>query len=231
MRTKLLVLLAGIGLFIIMPSTSVAQPGREKHHSPHALPHQQHSQHPHSKKANLDEVATVKGKITEWTYNDFLVYEGFILESEGKEYTVRFPRNLATQLMELKENITVVGFLRYNPEGKLFMDLVSAESNGKKVDYGTPNQLQSNASGKAKVKRLYYNKKGYMAGYILDNNVVLLLISNNAAKQLNELIDVGTELEYTGKDAALKHGEATVDNLIPVIGQTITLEGKQYLIF
>ncbi|MDR2039894.1 MAG: hypothetical protein LBQ60_18385 [Bacteroidales bacterium] len=181
----------------------------------------------------LEQVATISGKVSEWTYNDDFIYDGLYLQTDQEKIFVKFPPHLGTQMRSAGEKLIVNGVFRYTPEGKQELKMVSIEGNGwtvydQKPLPHTPSR-ETSINGTAKVSQLQLNKRGDVSGYILENGTILR-IPPHVAAQLSQMVQTGSEIGYTGVEKTLKDGEVQVQNYKIVRCQTISINGTQYLV-
>ena len=190
---------------------------------------------PEQKKAKASALSVViSGTITEWTHNDDFLYVGFYLQSNDGSYYVKFPPHMAKDVYSCEKNVTVQGTLKYSPEGVREINMNSIEGNGLVVNHIPPTRptkvpFADIVSGKGTAVQLQQNKKGDLAGYVLDNNI-LLRVPPHIARRLTQLIQEKTVLEYTGVVKTLKEGEMSKGDYTIIHCQTITVNGTQYLI-
>ncbi|HCO66955.1 MAG TPA: hypothetical protein DIT04_04240 [Dysgonomonas sp.] len=204
-------------------STLMAQP----------KPHPRHGHGPGGN-SQLNQVATYSGSVTEWAFNDDFVYDGLYLKTGETTLFVKFPPHLGQQIRSLGNNISVNGVLRYTPEGRQELKMVSVTAKGQTVYDQKPSpralpQQESFITGNAKVKQMQINKRGEACGYILDNGVVLR-IPPHIALQLSQMVQVGSTIGYTGIEKELKDGQVQAQNYKIVRSQTISVNGTQYMV-
>lgn len=219
-KNVLTTILIAISLFVSM-SVLMAQP-----HT--------HHKHRHGGKKQLEQVATYNGSIAEWTHNDDFIYDGLYLKTGETNLFVKFPAHLGQQIRSLGNNISVNGVLRYTPEGRQELKMVSISAKGQIIYDQKPSRRTIPAqeiftTGSAKVKEMQANKKGEACGYILDNSVVLR-IPPHIALQLSQMVQIGSTIGYTGIEKETKEGEAKAQNYKIIRSQTISVNGTQYMV-
>lgn len=218
-------------LSFVSVSTMMAQPHAPQKHAP-----QKRASHKHAPagKGPLEQVATYSGRISEWTYNDDFVYDGLNLKTGETTLFVKFPPHLGKQIRSLGKSISVNGVVRYSPEGRQELKMVSISGNGKTVydqkpaPRAIPHQ-ESFVTGSAKVNQIQVNKRGEACGYMLDNQVILR-IPPHIALQLSQMVQVGSSIGYTGIEKELKDGQVQAQNYKIVRSQTISVNGTQYMV-
>lgn len=220
MKTKTWVIAISVFLMAALPFAGMAQSRKPSHPKP--------------KNNKLQEIQALKGKITEWTYNDDFIYNGFYLESDKETYYVKFPPHLGKEIRNLKGNITVNGVINTPRNGKKEVKMVNIKSNGTTISDVKPKTFaqpgnDEATSGNGKVSQFKFNRKGEVSGYLIGNKT-LLRIPPHKARQLNTMIQVGTKIEYTGIEKTLKEGEVAADNYKIIYVQTISVNGVQYLV-
>lgn len=187
----------------------------------------------HQKGGQLQQVTTISGTVVEWMYNDDFEYDGLSLNDGGTTVFVKFPPHLAQQARNLGNHLTVNGVFRYNPEGVQELKMVSMSGNGQTVyDQKSPYKTfieEPVVNGKGRINQVQITKNGDDKGYILDNGVVLR-IPPRMARQLTQMIQTGAVIGYTGIEKVLKPGHVRASENVMVHGQTISIDGVQYLI-
>lgn len=211
--------LAGVLLFISV--SAMAQPHHHRGHGP-------------AGRGQPQQITSYNGSVSEWSYNDDFVYDGLYLKTGESTLLVKFPPHLGQQIRSLGNSITVNGVLRYTPEGRQELKMVSISGKGrtiydqKPVPHTTlPKEVFVNGSGK--VSQIQINKKGDACGYILDNGVALR-IPPHAILQLSEMVQVGSAIDYTGVEKELKDGQVQAQKYKIVRCQTISVNGAQYMV-
>ena len=186
------------------------------------------------RRGQIKETTTVNGTIDEWVYNDDFEYDGLYLRAENSKILVKFPPHLAQQARALGNRISVNGVLGYNREGIQELKMTSMSGNGQVVydqkptpDYNYTQEPFINDRGR--VAQIQINKRGDVVGYILDNNTILR-IPPHIARQLSQLVQVGSVIEYSGIEKALKKGHVRVFNYKIIRCQTILINGTQYVV-
>ena len=183
-------------------------------------------------RAQLQEVVTISGTVTEWTHNDDFEYDGLYLNAENSRVFVKFPKHLAQQARALGNNLTVNGVYRTTRHGVQEFKMVSMSGNGQTVHDQKPMRTyvqEPFVSGEGRVSQMQVNKSGAVHGYILDNGVVLRTSPRNAW-QLAQMIQVGSTIGYTGIEKGLKPGHVRAQDYRIVRGQTISVGGTQYMV-
>lgn len=221
MKKSILTLILVTILSFVSVSTLMAQPHARHKHGP-------------TEKGQLKQVATYSGIVTEWALNDDFVYDGLYLKTGETTLFVKFPPHLGQQIRSLGNNISVNGVLRYTPEGRQELKMVSVTANGQTIYDQKPApravpQQESFITGNAKMKQIQINKRGEACGYILDNGVVLR-IPPHIALQLSQMVQVGSTIGYTGIEKELKDGHVQAQNYKIVRSQTISVNGTQYIV-
>lgn len=182
----------------------------------------------------IEQVTTVNGAVTEWTYNDDFEYDGLYLNTGSATLFVKFPPHLGQQVRALGKNLSVSGVLRYNPEGVQELKMVSMSGNGQTVydqppiPGAAPIQEQY-VNGEGKVSQMQINKRGDVVGYILENGVILR-IPPHIARQFPQIVQTGSVIGYTGFEKVLKTGHVRAYNYKIIRCQTISINGTQYLV-
>ena len=186
------------------------------------------------RRGQIKETTTINGAIDEWVYNDDFEYDGLYLRVENSKILVKFPPHLAQQARALGNRISVNGVLGYNREGIQELKMISMSGNGQVVydqkptpDYNYTQEPFINGSGR--VAQIQINKRGDVVGYIIDNNIVLR-IPPHIARQLSQLVQVGSVIEYSGIEKALKKGHVRAFNYKIIRCQTILINGTQYVV-
>lgn len=179
------------------------------------------------------EVKAFSGTITEWTFNDDFIYNGFHLNDGKTSYYVKLSKHLGKSVRSLGNEITVNGTLKTSSK-RPEIRMVSIRKNEKtiydvKPAATTPSSGEQFENGKAKIAELYKNRKGEVYGFRLENNT-FLKIPSNLTRRLPQLNRTGVDIEYTGIVRPLKEGEVSVNNYKIVRCQTISLDGTQYLV-
>ena len=209
MKTKTLFFL----LYFLFPVAINAQPGKKR------------------AKASALPVA-ISGTITEWTHNDDFLYDGFYLQSDGA-YFVKIPAHMARAVYDCGNTVTVEGTLKYSPEGVREIKMSSVRGNGS-IAYNMPAPrlramaLSEIVSGTGTATQLQLNKKGDVSGYFLDNGAILR-VPPHVARQLTQLIQSNTVLEYTGIVKTLKEGEMSKGDNTIICCKSLIINGVQYL--
>jgi len=186
------------------------------------------------RKDQIKETTTFNGTIEEWVYNDDFEYDGLYLRVENSKILVKFPPHLAQQTRALGNRISVNGVLGYNREGIQELKMTSISGNGQVVydqkptpDYNYTTELFVNDKGR--VEKIQINKRGDVVGYVLNNNIVLR-IPPHIARQLSQLVQIGSVIEYSGIEKALKAGHVRAFNYKIIRCQSISVNGTQYLV-
>ena len=210
-------------LFLICPMVIIAQPGKGKGKG----------------KGKASKVAAklaveISGTITEWTHNDDFRYDGFYLQSERGSYFVKIPTHMARAVYDCGNIVTVEGTLRQSPAGVREIRMFSVRGNGLVVNNVPASRprtapLAEIVSGTGTATKLQLNKKGDVSGYFL-NDGIILRVPPHIARQLTQLVQSNTVLEYTGIVKTLKDGEMSKDNYTIIRCQTIAVNGARYLI-
>jgi len=201
--------------------------------SPLFIKAQPHTHKKHGKQ--LEQVTTVEGTVSEWTYNDDFTYDGlYLITKDNTSVFVKFPPHLGEQVRALGNTLSVNGVFRYNKEGRQELKMVSIHGNGQTVYDRKPapntNPPQENfINGSAKVEQSQINKKGEVCGYIL-NNGAILRIPPHIAVQLSQMVQAGSVIGYTGLVKELKQGHVQAKNYKIIRCQTISVNGTQYMV-
>lgn len=187
----------------------------------------------------IQEVFTFTGKITDWHYNEDFIYDGFyLLQKEQDTILVRFDKTLGEKIRSIENDVTVRATIIKDSSGNTrFLNLVNIQGKGETVYCnGTYNHIYMSTDsedfrkGKGRIKEFRYGKDGEtITGFILDNNVALL-IDSKMLRQIPESVEISKTIEYTGIATKHKKGQIKAKDYIVIHCQTITIDGKQYLV-
>ena len=189
---------------------------------------------PGKHRSQFQQVTTISGTIAEWTYNDDFEYDGLYLNTGGESVFVKFPAHLAEQVQALSNNLSVSGYFHFTRHGEQEFKMISITGNGQTVYEQKPmrqyNYVQEPyINGEGRVTQVQLSKSGNVHGYILDNGVILRA-SPRSSCQLAQMIQVGSVIGYSGIEKVLKQGHVRASNNKIVHGQTISVNGNQYVV-
>ena len=242
MKAKFIILI-GIVLFMAMPKNVKAQQETEyqteRIDTTEAFSKARSAMKKHKEwleNRKIEEVFPFTGKIIQWHVNVEFIYDGFYLLTEDDIYLVRFERTLGAKIRSIGDDVSLnASIVKHSGDIKV-LNLVNIKGKGDIVhSNGAYNYLfhSSNPddfrSGKSKIKEYVYSDKNNIIGYVLENNVVLRM-QDFATKQLSDMIQIGATVEYTGIETKIKEGEVAAENYKAIHCQTITVNGKQYLV-
>lgn len=187
-------------------------------------------------KKDLREVSSFTGEITQWLHNASYIYNAFELKVSDKLYVVEFPTTLGTRIQAIGNNVTVNGIIKESKKySEEVIDMVSIEGDGNIIYKNEEKGLWSMSSdefktGKGKVTTQQINERGKIIAFIVDEHTVLR-IPSQFSEQLSQMIESDqTVIEYTGMEKKLEEGEITENKFQIVNCQTITINGKQYIV-
>ena len=84
-------------------------------------------------------------------------------------------------------------------------------------------------NGSGRVAQIQINKRGDVVGYILDNNTILR-IPPHIARQLSQIVQIGSVIGYSGIEKSLKAGHVRAFNYKIIRCQSISVNGTQYIV-
>ena len=243
MKAKFLILV-GVVLWAIMPMNAEAQEQKTEYRTEgldttEAFIRARSKMKTHREwleNRKIEEVFSFSGKIIQWHSNEDLIYDGFYLLTEDDTCLVRFEKTLGSRIRSIGHDVSLRGNIVKCSEDIKVINLVNIKGEGDIIySNGSYNGFffRSNPvdfqKGEGKIKEFVYSKKQNIVGYILENDVILH-VSTYATEQLSDSIQIGTTIEYTGIERKIKDGEVAVGNYKNIHCQSITINGKQYLV-
>ena len=188
----------------------------------------------------ISEVFTFTGKITDRHYDEDFIYDGFYLQTQDTTYLVRFEKALGERILTIGDDVVLRAniILEDTSDNIRFLNLINIKGKGETVHsngaynyhfHSTKPKDFRKGEGKI-VECLYYrDDKENARGFILDDNTTLVL-DTFAMKQLSEMTAIGKTIEYTGIISKTKEGEVKAKESNTIYCQTITIDGRQFLV-
>jgi len=190
-----------------------------------------------TERETLKVITPVSGKLESFTYNKDFTCNGFLLSSGNGKMEVKFPPHLAkeiTMVAKAGSTVTVSGTQDINLLGVAEMKMVSLTVSGRTIN-DTPPAIpvvptaENSISGSGKIASLQKTAMGDTSGFILDDKTILK-IPQHMAQQLNQLLQVGSKISYSGNLKTAQQGEVVNGNYKVVHCQTVSVNGTQYLV-
>ena len=197
------------------------------------------SAQPGSRKNHNEQLETIQGNITDWEANNDWIYHAFILKSNQREnILVKFPPHLGSDIQALGEHdLKVSGYLRTDKEGKRFLHLLSISNGDSEVNRnigdrkkGRPHKKEPiSVKSSGKIEKILYNDNRIPTAYLLNNGTILKM-PPHIFNQLNNIVKIGTDIEYEGLERRINRGELQSDKKIVVHARAIEINGTRYFI-
>ena len=198
------------------------------------------SAQPRPRKNHHKELKTYQGDITHWEVNNDWIYNAFtLLYNTNETILVKFPSHLGSEIKALGEHdLKVNGYIKTNNEGVSFLHLISI-SNGKsevsrhndgpkRHHHKKKEPIAITSSGK--IEEILYNIDNQSpTAYLLDNGTILKM-PPHIFRQLDNIVKVGTKIEYQGLERRINKGELQSNRKTIVHARTIEINGTSYFI-
>lgn len=185
----------------------------------------------------LQQVTTFEGKAIKMIANDDYMYDGFYMLNGSDTLQVKFPPHLGSEITALVKsgtNVTGNGVLHNPPLGGKEIRMVSLTANGKTIIDVPPAitptpPVEKFVQGDGKITSLQSDREGRVKGFIVDNKTILR-IPPHVAMQLGSMAQTGVAIAFTGMHHAAKQGEVAAADYTIIHCNTITVNGRQYLV-
>jgi hypothetical protein len=185
----------------------------------------------------LQQVTAFQGRVVKMNSNDDYVYDGFYMLNGTDSLLVKFPAHLGSQVTGIAKTgteVSVKGVLHIPPVGVKEISMVSLTANGQTIidtppDTAPTPPVETFVKGQGKIISLQADPDGRTTGFMVDNKTILH-IPPHIAMQLGAMIQVGSNIAYTGMQKVVTQGEVSAASYAVVHCTTITVNGQQYLV-